>query len=64
MCRLPEQRRLIPASRGDERTAVSWFCRRREPPLRGHEVGVLFGTIGEKGVPVVVTKTGLKRGPR
>jgi hypothetical protein len=32
--------------------------------LRGHEVGVLFGSIGEQGVLVVITKNGLKRGPR
>lgn len=32
--------------------------------LRGHEVGVLFGSISEQGVVVVVTKNGLKRGPR
>ncbi|MEP7345382.1 MAG: carboxypeptidase-like regulatory domain-containing protein [Gemmatimonadaceae bacterium] len=32
--------------------------------LRGHEVGVLFGSVSEEGIVVVVTKNGLKRGPR
>lgn len=31
--------------------------------LRGNETGVLFGSVGEKGVVLVYTKRGLKRGP-
>ncbi|MFN8571377.1 MAG: carboxypeptidase-like regulatory domain-containing protein [Gemmatimonadaceae bacterium] len=32
--------------------------------LRGHEVGVLFGSVSEQGIVVVVTKMGIHRGPR
>ena len=32
--------------------------------LRGNEIGVMYGTIGENGAVIVFTKRGPKRGPR
>ena len=32
--------------------------------LRGNEIGVLYGSIGEHGAVLIFTKRGIKRGPR
>lgn len=32
--------------------------------LRGHEVGVLYGSVAENGILLIFTKRGLQRGPR
>lgn len=55
---------LLVSTEGDIEDAVSAEVVDYILVLRGNETGVLFGSVGEKGVLVIFTKKGLKRGPR